>query len=138
MTSMIRTAIWTCMAFFAPVSLIILAIGLAIFADTIVALSLTNKKFTSKRLRNGVLSKMLAYEASILLLFLVDYAMINDAVLTVFSVPYVVTKIAGLFLIGIEISSIDEKIRDKYGDDKGIINRFKGFVKSIKKIKDSF
>lgn len=138
MTSMIRTAIWTCMAFFAPVSLIILAIGLAIFADTIVALSLTNRKFTSKRLRNGVLSKMLAYEASILLLFLVDYAMINDAVLTVFSVPYVVTKIAGLFLIGIEISSIDEKIRDKYGDDKGIINRFKGFVKSIKKIKDSF
>lgn len=138
MTSMIRTAIWTCMAFFAPVSLIILAIGLAIFADTIVALSLTNKKFTSKRLRNGILSKMLAYEASILLLFLVDYAMINDAVLTVFSVPYVVTKIAGLFLIGIEISSIDEKIRDKYGDDKGIINRFKGFVKSIKKIKDSF
>lgn len=138
MTSMIRTAIWTCMAFFAPVSLIILAIGLAIFADTIVALSLTNKKFTSKRLRNGVLSKMMAYEASILLLFLVDYAMINDAVLTVFSVPYVVTKIAGLFLIGIEISSIDEKIRDKYGDDKGIINRFKGFVKSIKKIKDSF
>lgn len=138
MTSMIRTAIWTCMAFFAPVSLIILAIGLAIFADTIVALSLTNQKFTSKRLRNGILSKMMAYEASILLLFLVDYAMINDAVLTVFSVPYVVTKIAGLFLIGIEISSIDEKIRDKYGDDKGIINRFKGFVKSIKKIKDSF
>lgn len=138
MTSMIRTAIWTCMAFFAPVSLIILAIGLAIFADTIVALSLTNRKFTSKRLRNGILSKMLAYEASILLLFLVDYAMINDAVLTIFSVPYVVTKIAGLFLIGIEISSIDEKIRDKYGDDKGIINRFKGFVKSIKKIKDSF
>lgn len=126
------------MAFFAPVSLIILAIGLAIFADTIVALSLTNKKFTSKRLRNGILSKMLAYEASILLLFLVDYAMINDAVLTVFSVPYVVTKIAGLFLIGIEISSIDEKIRDKYGDDKGIINRFKAFIKSIKKIKDSF
>lgn len=137
MTSFIRTAIWTCMAFFAPVSLIILAVGLAILADTIVALSLTKTKFTSKRLRNGILSKTIAYEAAILLLFLVDYAMINDAVLTVFSVPYVVTKLAGLFLIGIEISSIDEKIRDRYGDDKGIIARFKKFISSIKKIKDS-
>jgi hypothetical protein len=126
------------MAFFAPIALIILAVGLAILADTIVALALTKRKFTSKRLRNGILSKTIAYESAILLLFLVDYAMINDAVLTVFSVPFVVTKLAGLFLIGIEVSSIDEKIRDRYGDDKGIINRFKKFIASIKKIKDSF
>ena len=125
------------MAFFAPIALIILAVGLAILTDTIVALALTKSKFTSKRLRHGILSKTIAYEASVLLLFLVDYAMINDAMLTVFSVPFVVTKLAGLFLIGIEISSIDEKIRDKYGDDKGIISRFKKFIISIKKIKDS-
>jgi len=137
MTSIIRTAILTCMAFFAPISLIILAVGLAILTDTIVALALTKSKFTSKRLRHGILSKTIAYEASVLLLFLVDYAMINDAMLTVFSVPFVVTKLAGLFLIGIEISSIDEKIREKYGDDKGIISRFKKFISSIKKIKDS-
>ena len=137
MTSIIRTAILTCMAFFAPIALIILSIGLAILADTIVALALTKSKFTSKRLRHGILSKTIAYQASVLLLFLVDYAMINDAMLTVFSVPYVVTKLSGLFLIGIEISSIDEKIRDKYGNDKGIISRFKKFISSIKKIKDS-
>lgn len=137
MTSIIRTAILTCMAFFAPIGMIILAIGLAIFADTIVALALTKTRFTSKRLRHGILSKTIAYESAILLLFLIDYSMINDAVLTVFSVPFVVTKIAGLFLIGIEISSIDEKIRDRYGDDKGIISRFKMFLNSIKKIKDS-
>lgn len=63
--------------------------------------------------------------------------MINDAMLTVFSVPYVVTKIVGLFIIGIEVISMDEKIRVRYGDDKGVIQRFKNFVKSIKKIKDS-
>ena len=137
MTSFIRTAILTCMAFFAPIALIILAVGLAILTDTIVALALTKSKFTSKRLRHGILSKTIAYEASVLLLFLVDYAMINDAMLTVFSVPFVVTKLAGLFLIGIEISSIDEKIRERYGNDKGIISRFKKFISSIKKIKDS-
>ena len=125
------------MTFFAPISMIILAVGLAILADTIVALSLTKRKFTSKRLRNGILSKTIAYEAAVLLLFLVDYAMINDAMLTVFAVPFVVTKVTGLFLIGIEISSIDEKIRERYGDDKGIISRFKGFLNGIKKIKDS-
>jgi uncharacterized membrane protein len=117
--------------------MIILAVGLAILADTIVALSLTKRKFTSKRLRNGILSKTIAYESAVLLLFLVDYAMINDAMLTVFAVPFVVTKVTGLFLIGIEISSIDEKIRERYGDDKGIISRFKGFLNGIKKIKDS-
>ena len=137
MTSFIRTAILTCMAFFAPIALIILAVGLAILADTIVALALTERKFTSKRLRHGILSKTISYEASVLLLFLVDYAMINDAMLTVFSVPFVVTKLAGLFLIGIEVSSIDEKIRERYGDDKGIIARFKVFLNGIKKIKDS-
>jgi len=137
MTSLLRTAFLTSIAFFAPIALIILAVGLAILADTIVALALTKHKFLSKRLRHGILSKTIAYEASVLLLFLVDYAMINDAMLTVFSVPFVVTKLAGLFLIGIEISSIDEKIRDKYGDDKGIISRFKKFISSIKKIKDS-
>jgi hypothetical protein len=125
------------MAFFAPIALIILAVGLAILADTIVALALTERKFTSKRLRHGILSKTISYEASVLLLFLVDYAMINDAMLTVFSVPFVVTKLAGLFLIGIEVSSIDEKIRERYGDDKGIIARFKVFLNGIKKIKDS-
>ena len=125
------------MTFFAPISMIILAVGLAILADTIVALSLTKKKFTSKRLRNGILSKTIAYESAVLLLFLVDYAMINDAMLTVFAVPFVVTKVTGLFLIGIEISSIDEKIRERYGNDKGIISRFKGFLNGIKKIKDS-
>jgi len=125
------------LTFFAPISMIILAVGLAILADTIVALSLTKRKFTSKRLRNGILSKTIAYESAVLLLFLVDYAMINDAMLTVFAVPFVVTKVTGLFLIGIEISSIDEKIRERYGDDKGIISRFKGFLNGIKKIKDS-
>jgi len=93
------------MAFFAPIALILLAIGLAILADTIVALALTKRKFTSKRLRNGILSKTIAYEAAVLLLFLVDYAMINDAMLTVFSVPFVVTKISDYF--NINLHSLD-------------------------------
>jgi len=38
----------------------------------------------------------------------------------------------------IDALSIDEKIRRKYGDDKGFIARFKSFIKKAKAIKDSF
>lgn len=137
MTTFIKTILFSILAFFAPVGLIMMTIMLAVFADTITAVALTKKKFNSRSLRIGLISKMISYEAAVLLFFLIDYTMINDAMLTVFSVPYVLTKIVGLFIIGIEVISMDEKIRVRYGDDKGVIQRFKNFVKSIKKIKDS-
>jgi hypothetical protein len=64
--------------------------------------------------------------------------MVNEMVKTVFSVDYTLTKLVGLFLASIEVVSIDEKIRDRYGDDKGFIARFKRFITNVKKIKDSF
>lgn len=137
MTTFFKTIILSIIAFFAPVYMIMMIIMIAVLADTITAVTLTNKKFTSKSLRTGIISKMLSYESALLLFFMIDHYMINDAMLTVFSVPYVLTKITGLFLVGIEIISIDEKIRVRFGEDKGVINRFKAFLKSIKKIKDS-
>ena len=125
-------------SFFAPIQIILLVIGLAIFIDTIVAVRLTAKKFSSKRLRKGIIGKMITYQSAILLFFLIDYAMVNDMVKTVFSVDYTLTKLVGLFLASIEVVSIDEKIRAKYGDDKGFIARFKSFIRKAKEIKDSF
>lgn len=137
MGAKIAILITAVITFFSPVSFIALAIGGAIAADTITAIALRKHKFTSKRLIRGVLRKTIMYQASILTFYLVDYAMINDAMLTVFSVEYTSTKAVGLFFVGFEIISIDEKIRNKYGDDKGIIARFKKFIKSIRSFKDS-
>ena len=125
-------------SFFAPIQVILLVIGLAIFIDTIVAIRLTTEKFSSRRLRKGLIGKMITYESAVLLFFLIDYAMVNEMVKTVFSVDYTLTKLVGLFLASIEVVSIDEKIRIKYGDDKGFIARFKSFIRKAKEIKDSF
>jgi len=134
----IITALVAIYSFFAPIQIILLVIGLAIFIDTIVAIKLRPDKFSSRRLRKGLIGKMITYESAVLLFFLIDYAMVNDMVKTVFSVDYTLTKLVGLFLASIEVVSIDEKIRVKYGDDKGFIARFKSFIKKAKAIKDSF
>ncbi len=132
------TALVAIYSFFAPIQVILLVIGLAIFVDTIVAIRLTTEKFSSRRLRKGLVGKMITYQSAVILFFLIDYAMVNDMVKTVFSVDYTLTKLVGLFLASIEVVSIDEKIRVKYGDDKGFIARFKRFISNAKKIKDSF
>ena len=132
------TALVAVYSFFAPIQVILLVIGLAIFVDTIVAIRLTTEKFSSRRLRKGLIGKMITYQSAVILFFLIDYAMVNDMVKTVFSVDYTLTKLVGLFLASIEVVSIDEKIRVKYGDDKGFIARFKRFISNAKKIKDSF
>ncbi len=134
----IITALVAIYSFFAPIQVILLVIGLAIFVDTIVAIRLTTEKFSSRRLRQGLVGKMITYQSAVILFFLIDYAMVNDMVKTVFSVDYTLTKLVGLFLASIEVVSIDEKIRVKYGDDKGFIARFKRFISNAKKIKDSF
>ena len=125
-------------SFFAPIQVILLVIGLAIFVDTIVAIRLTDQKFSSRRLRQGLVGKMITYQSAVILFFLIDYSMVNEMVKTVFSVDYTLTKLVGLFLASIEVVSIDEKIRVKYGNDKGFIARFKRFISNAKKIKDSF
>lgn len=132
------TALVAIYSFFAPIQVILLVIGLAIFVDTIVAIRLTTEKFSSRRLRKGLIGKMITYQSAIILFFLIDYSMVNEMVKTVFSVDYTLTKLVGLFLASIEVVSIDEKIRVKYGDDKGFIARFKRFISNAKKIKDSF
>ena len=132
------TAFIAVYSFFAPIQVILLVIGLAILIDTLVAIKLSTEKFSSRRLRKGIVGKMITYESAVLLFFLIDYAMVNDMVKTVFSVDYTLTKLVGLFLCSIEVVSIDEKIRVKYGDDKGFIARFKSIIKKAKSIKDSF
>jgi len=132
------TALVAIYSFFAPIQVILLVIGLAIFVDTVVAIRLTTEKFSSRRLRKGLVGKMITYQSAVILFFLIDYSMVNEMVKTVFSVDYTLTKLVGLFLASIEVVSIDEKIRIKYGDDKGFIARFKRFISNAKKIKDSF
>ena len=68
------------------------------------------QEITSRKL-SAIISKILLYELCVILFFLIDYFILNDIVLTVFSVPLMLTKVLALILASIEIQSISENWR---------------------------
>lgn len=131
------------MLFFAPISQIILLIGIMILIDTFygrwAAKQIAIKEgkdprneVTSKKTRVGFISKFLTYEISIILAFIIDKWAINSIVMSFFPIEFLATKLIGLFIIWIEFTSIDEKIYRVKG-----YKVFDKFVEFVKKIKNS-
>jgi hypothetical protein len=126
---------------FVPVIPMVLLIGLGIFIDTWAgrwcARQLAIKKnldpkeeVTSRKTRLGVTSKMLVYQAGLLMFYLIDVILINSVTFKVLGHPFVLTKLTCLFLLWIEYSSVDEKIRWVKG--YGIKELFHKFIKELK------
>jgi len=65
------------------------------------------------------------------IIFLLDRWVLNDFVMMYFPKEYLSTLFTALFIIWIEYSSIDEKVRWQTG--KGITERIFEFVRSVKK-----
>ena len=119
-------------AFFMPITGLMFLIGFAIFVDTITGVWKAKKlkqPITSRRL-SSVISKMLLYEITVILFYLIDYFILNDIVLTFFSVPLMLTKMLSLVLVSIEVVSINENYKAVKGLDlwisaKNLITRAK-------------
>jgi Zn-dependent protease with chaperone function len=123
-------------AFLAPISGILITVGIAIFADTILGIWKAKKlgvKVTSRRL-SAIASKMFLYQATVILFFLVDWFILNDIILTFFSVPLMLTKIVAVTLISIEVFSMDESWTAVKG--KSLFTSFKELVARAKDIKE--
>ena len=126
-------------AFFTPIWGLMFLIGFAISMDTVTGIWKARKKkekISSRRL-SAVISKMLLYEVTVILFYLIDYFILNDIVLTFFSVPLMLTKILSLILVSIEVVSINENSKAVKGLDlwqamKNLFSR----VKEIKKDTD--
>lgn len=106
-------------AFFTPIWGLMFLIGFSIFIDTITGVWKSKKlkqPVTSRRL-SAVISKMLLYEITVILFYLIDYFILNDIVLTFFSVPLMLTKILALILVSIEVVSINENYKAVKGLD---------------------
>jgi hypothetical protein len=107
-------------------------IGFAILVDTVTGIWKAKKlkqPITSRRL-SSVISKMLLYEITVILFYLIDYFILNDIVLTFFSVPLMLTKMLSLVLVSIEVVSINENYKAVKGLDlwisaKNLITRAK-------------
>ena len=132
--------LWT---FFLPVSNLLFLVGFCIFLDTVFGLWKAKKlkeKISSRRL-SSIISKMMLYQITVILFFLIDKFILNQIMLQFFSVPLMLTKIIALILISIKIFSIDENYRaiHQYGlwhAFKRAVGRAKEIKKDIDGIKD--
>ena len=85
------------------------------------------------------MSKILLYEATVILFYLIDYFLVNDIVYSFFSIDMLVTKVLALTLVSIEVVSINENFRLIYGTDiwsalKNLFSRAKEVTQDFKNI----
>ena len=140
--SKLLTLISICFAFFLPISGILIMIGVLIFIDTITGIWKANKlgdKITSRKL-SSIISKLALYEITVIMFFLIDKFILNEIILTFFSVQFMLTKIVALVLSSIEVMSINENYKIVKGIDlwqsmKLLFARAKDIKEDLNKIK---
>ena len=124
------------LAFIMPIQGILITVGLSIFADTVIGLwkaAKLKQTITSRKL-SQIISKMLLYEATVILFYAIDFYMLNDLMLLVFTTPLLLTKVVALTLVSVEVYSMDENFKLVKG--KGLFDAFKSLVARAKDIKD--
>jgi hypothetical protein len=128
------------LAFFAPIAGLVLTVGLLIFSDTILGVYRAHhlgEKITSRKM-SRLVSKLVLYQASILLVFCVDYFLLGELVKTLTSIPNFVTKLAAIGLAGIELKSINESLQmlgiDIWTSVKSMLARTKEIKGEIEEI----
>ena len=122
-------------AFFLPISGILFLIGFAILVDTLTGIWKSKKlglPITSRKL-SAIISKLMLYEVAVIGFYLIDKFILNDIILTFFSVPLMLTKILSLVLCSIEVISISENYKAVKGID--IWSAFKNLLQRSKEIK---
>jgi len=123
-------------AFFLPISGIIFLVGFLILIDTITGVWKAKKlkqPITSRKL-SAIISKLALYEVAVIMLYLIDYWILDAIVLKFFSVPLMVTKITALTLCSIELISISENYKIIYG--LNIWESLKNLLKRGAELKD--
>ena len=140
--SELLTLISICFAFFLPISGILIMIGVLISIDTITGIWKANKlgdKISSRKL-SAIISKLALYEITVIMFFLIDQFILNEIILTFFSVPFMLTKVTALVLASIEVMSINENYKIVKGIDlwqsmKLLFARAKDIKDDINKLK---
>lgn len=132
----LETFILPIVAFFAPVQGILLTVGAFILADTFWGIWKARKqgqKITSKGL-SAIISKMLLYEAAVLLSFCLDVFILGDILHGIFGVEQLIVKVTSMVLVYIELKSINENYHAVKGVD--LWKEFKRLLSRTKELKD--
>jgi hypothetical protein len=100
--------------FFAPIQELVMVVGLAIMLDTFTGIyksvKLQGWKSIRSRKLSNIISKMVLYEVSIIILYPIDKFLLNELLLNIVSVQFFSTKVACVLLILVELTSIKENI----------------------------
>jgi len=100
--------------FFAPIQQLVMAVGLAILLDTFTGIYKSVKlggwKSIRSRKLSNIISKMVLYEVSIIVLYPIDKFLLNELFLNILSVQFFSTKVACVLLILVELTSIKENV----------------------------
>lgn len=131
------------LSFLLPVANILLLVGFAITLDTLTGVwksIKTGDKITSRKL-SSIISKMLLYQSTILLFFMLDVFILDEIVLSFFNIHLLTTKILGLTLFSIELVSINENYKkvmnvDLWSSLKNMLSRAKEIKGDITKVNE--
>ena len=129
-------------AFFMPICGILILIFSAVLLDTITGIwkaKKTKQSVTSRKL-SAIISKILLYEATVMLFYAMDKFLLNDIIISFFSIELLTTKVLALVLVSVEIISINENYKAVKGIDlwaslKNLFARAKEVTSDFKKIK---
>jgi hypothetical protein len=131
------------LSFFLPIVGILILIAASVILDTITGIWKSKKlkqPITSRRL-SAIISKILLYEATVMLFYAMDYFLLNDIVISFFSIELLTTKVLALVLVSIEVISINENYKAIYKKDlwdalKNLFARAKEVTSDFKNINE--
>lgn len=129
-------------AFLMPISGLLFLVGFVIVLDTVTGIWKSyknNVKITSRGL-SAIISKMLLYEVTVVLFYMIDTFILNNIILQFFSVDLLLTKVLALILVSIEVMSINENYKAVKGLDlwqamKNLFARAKEIKKEVDEIR---
>ena len=131
------------LSFFLPIVGILILIAASVILDTITGIWKSKKlkqPITSRRL-SAIISKILLYEATVMLFYAMDKFLLNDIVISFFSIDLLTTKILALTMVSIEVISINENYKAVKGIDlwaslKNLFARAKEVTSDFKNINE--
>ena len=131
------------LSFFLPIVGILILIAASVILDTITGIWKAKKlkqPITSRRL-SAIISKILLYEATVMLFYAMDKFLLNDIVISFFSIELLTTKILALTMVSIEVISINENYKQVKGIDlwaslKNLFARAKEVTSDFKNINE--
>ena len=128
--------------FLMPISGLLFLVGFVIVLDTITGVwkSIKQKVPITSRGLSAIISKMLLYEVTVIMFFMIDQFILNKIILQFFSVELLLTKVLSLILVSIEVMSINENYKAVKGLDlwqamKNLFARAKDIKKEVDEIR---